>query len=134
MQDGITIIYDGHCPFCSSYVSMVRLRETVGQVDLIDARSDAPSVLAALSAGYDLDKGMLVTWEGTQFFGQDAVHLLATLSAPSGSVNNLQRILFASPHRAALLYPVLASGRRLFLRIFGRQTIAHERKNRAPTE
>lgn len=134
MHDGITIIYDGECPFCSSYVSMVRLRETVGEVELIDARSDAPSVLAALSAGYDLDQGMLVTWDGKQFFGQDAVHLLATLSAPSGGFNTLQRLVFASPRRAALLYPVLAGGRRLFLRLVGRQTIAEKRKSGARTE
>ena len=33
------IIYDGDCVFCSHYVRFVRLRETVGPVALIDARS-----------------------------------------------------------------------------------------------
>lgn len=128
MSDGITIIYDGQCPFCSSYVSMLRLRDTVGGVDLVDARSDDTRVASAISAGLDLDEGMLVIWEGRQFYGKDAVHLLATLSAPRGLLNGLQRRVFASPRRADMIYPVLARGRRAFLRLVGRSTIAADKK------
>ncbi|CAN0407117.1 unnamed protein product, partial [Scytosiphon promiscuus] len=33
------IVYDGECPFCSQYVKMLRIHESVGTVRLIDARS-----------------------------------------------------------------------------------------------
>ncbi|ETX27072.1 DCC1-like thiol-disulfide oxidoreductase family protein [Roseivivax isoporae] len=128
MSDHITVLYDGHCPFCASYTSMLRLRASVGRVDLVDARSDDPRVAAARAAGHDLDAGMVVTWRGRQFHGRDAVHLLATLSAPGGILNDLQRRVFASPRRAALAYPVLARGRRLFLRLAGRPPIGTRRE------
>jgi predicted DCC family thiol-disulfide oxidoreductase YuxK len=128
MSNGITILYDGQCPFCSSYVSMVRLRDTVGRVELVDARLDDPSVAQAMSAGLDLDEGMLVIWQDHQFYGQDAVHLLATLSGSGGFLNGLQRRVFASAGRAAWIYPVLAKGRRIFLRLVGRSTIAADKK------
>ena len=33
-----SIVYDGDCPFCSRYVKLVRLREALGSVDLVNAR------------------------------------------------------------------------------------------------
>lgn len=122
---GISVIYDGECPFCASYVSMMRLRQAVGPVDLVDARSGDPRVREVVRAGHDLDAGMVVLWQDEIFYGDRAVHLLATLSSEGGGpFNRLQRAVFANPRRAARLYPVLAFGRRLFLRLIGRQTIA----------
>jgi predicted DCC family thiol-disulfide oxidoreductase YuxK len=121
---GITVIYDGDCPFCASYVSMMRLRQAVGAVELVNAREGDPRVLAVQEAGYDLDTGMVVLWQGEVFFGENAVHLLATLSSGEGGVlDRIQRAAFADPRRAARLYPVLAAGRRLFLRLVGRRPI-----------
>lgn len=34
----VEVVYDGECPFCASYVALLRLRERVGEVRLIDAR------------------------------------------------------------------------------------------------
>lgn len=122
---GLTVIYDGECPFCTSYVAMMRLREEVGQVELVDARGDDPRVSDVRRAGFDLDAGMIVLWRERAFHGDQAVHLLAVLSAESGGLfNRLQRVAFASPHRAARLYPVLAAGRALFLRLAGRTPIS----------
>lgn len=116
----LTIIYDGECPFCSSYVAMMRLREAVGPVALVDARSQAPAVRAAVAAGFDLEEGMLVHWQGTAYHGAQAVHLLALLSRGDGMFNRLQKLVFRSPRSAALLYPWMVRGRRLWLRLAGR--------------
>ena len=35
------IAYDGECPFCSAYLQMVRLRDAVGPVALINVRENA---------------------------------------------------------------------------------------------
>ena len=38
------IVYDGECPFCTQYVKLMRLRETVGIVKPLNAREDHPVV------------------------------------------------------------------------------------------
>jgi predicted DCC family thiol-disulfide oxidoreductase YuxK len=119
----LTIIYDGQCPFCSSYVRMARLRETVGRVELVDARSGDPRVAEALAAGLDLDDGMVALWQGRQHYGAEAVHLIAMLSGEGGLGNRVQRSLFRSPRMAAALYPWLVRGRRAWLRLSGRAPI-----------
>lgn len=121
---GITVIYDAECPFCASYVAMMHLQAAVGKVDLVNAREDDPRVQRIQHEGHDLDSGMVVLWQDEVFHGDAAVHLLATLSGEGGGMfNRLQRAVFASPWRAARLYPVLAAGRRIFLRLVGRAPI-----------
>lgn len=125
----LTIIYDGECPFCASYVRMARLRETVGTVDLVDARSDDPRVAEAQADGLDLDDGMVVLWQGRRHYGAEAVRLIALLSGEGGVGNRLQRRLFRSPRVARALYPWLVRGRRLWLRLSGRARIGQGEKN-----
>ena len=53
------IIYDGDCIFCHNYVRLMRLRASLGNVELIDARGGDPRVWSYWSQGYDLNTGML---------------------------------------------------------------------------
>jgi len=121
--ESLTIIYDGECPFCSSYVRMARLRDAAGEVELVDARGTDPRVAEARAAGLDLDDGMVVLWQGRRHYGADAVHLIALLSDEGGLGNRLQRRIFRSPRAATVLYPWLVRGRRLWLRLSGRTPI-----------
>jgi hypothetical protein len=57
------------------------------------------------------------------FHGAAAMQHLSVLSSPGGIVNSAMRAVFRSPRRAAVLYPLLAAGRRLVLRILGRTTL-----------
>ncbi|MFN4157710.1 MAG: DUF393 domain-containing protein [Gemmobacter sp.] len=113
----------GRSPFCTRYVRLVRLRLTVGPVDLIDARDPDPRVAALRARGVDLDAGMVVRHGGQEFHGDAAIRHLSILSAPGGIVNGLMRAVFRSPARAARLYPWLARGRALTLRLMGRGRI-----------
>ena len=123
-QDGIDIVYDGECPFCSAYVRMTRLRDNVGAVRLIDARSDDPLAVGLRQSGLDLDRGMVVRLDGQIHHGDAAMVLLSSLSTESGAFNRLMRALFRSPGRARVLYPVLVAGRNATLRLLGRRKIA----------
>jgi hypothetical protein len=72
-------------------------------VELVNARDGDPRVRAVQKAGYDLDEGMVVLWQDEVFFGDGAVHLLATLSSEEGGLfDRIQRVVFADPRRAAV--------------------------------
>ena len=110
MRRKLNIIYDGQCPFCSAYVSHVRLREHA-DVTYTDART-APSLVAELAReGIDLDTGMVVTLDDARYHGAEAMHVLASLTTPSGAWNRMNAWLFGSAPRARILYPWLRRGR-----------------------
>ena len=119
----LVIIYDGDCPFCSRYVDLVRIRDTVGPVRLVNARSGAAEAIELQRAGYDLNDGMVAKYESRIYHGADCVNLLALLSSDSGIFNKINRAIFSSPILSRTLYPVLRFGRGLTLRLLGRSRI-----------
>ena len=116
-----TIVYDGECPFCSRYVKLLRLRESIGRVELVDARQGGPVVDEIRSAGLNLDQGMVLKMDGRLYYGADCIHRLALLSTPSGWFNSISRAIFRSPTASRLLYPVLRAGRNATLGALGRE-------------
>ena len=122
-QPEVLIVYDGQCPFCSRYVELVRLRQSLGQVRLINAREGGPLVDELQRAGVDLDEGMALKLDGRLYHGHDCIHMLALLSTPSSAFNRLNAALFRSPRAARLLYPVWRTGRNAALRLLGRSKI-----------
>lgn len=126
-----TIIYDGQCPFCSDYVSKLRLEHTVGKVELIDARTQPTLVAKLRSQGYELDKGMLFIHEGNYYFGHDAMHRLALLSSRSGWVNQFNKWLFSIKILAFFIYPLLRICRNATLLFLGRESLEHNTSQQA---
>jgi len=119
-----SVFYDGECPFCAQYVTLLRLKETVGPVNLVDVR-DNPDILEELNAqGYNLDKGMVVDIDGRRVGGAAAVNQLALLSTPSNLFNRLNKWIMSIPILAAILYPFLRVGRWCALFAMGRAQIS----------
>lgn len=119
----ILLIYDKECPACHFYCQVVRIRQSVGELVLIDAR-EHPEVLKEITAqGLDIDQGMVLKMAGQLYYGTDAIHLLALLSGRSGVFNRLNYWLFSSKKVAALLYPILRSCRNVLLKILGKTKI-----------
>lgn len=123
MNQPALVIYDGDCIFCQNYVKLVRLRETVGKVDLVDARSDDPRVAQYQRRGYDLNEGMLFVWNDQIYHGAEAVHVLGLLSSTKGWFNHLNRAIFSSKMVSRLLYPMLKAGRLATLLVRGKSLI-----------
>jgi predicted DCC family thiol-disulfide oxidoreductase YuxK len=118
------VVYDGECIFCSNYVKFLKLREAVGPVELIDARSDDPRVTDYWNRGYDLNDGMIFEFGGQTYHGDRAVNALALLSGGSSLFNRINRLLLANATLARIAYPALRFGRNVTLRLRGQNKLA----------
>lgn len=122
------ILYDGECPFCTRYVALVRLRESLGNVRLVNARDGGPELVCVRAHQLDIDEGMVLHWNGALYHGADCIHRLALLSTPSSVFNRLNAWMFKRPAVAKVLYPWMKAGRNLVLRALGRRKIGPEPK------
>jgi predicted DCC family thiol-disulfide oxidoreductase YuxK len=122
-SEGATIVYDGQCPFCSTYVRYTRLRDAVGPVKLVDARSGGPVVEEAIRAGFNLDEGMVLKYGGRLYHGADCLNMLSLLSSRSGLFNQMMAFAFARPGVAHMAYPALRAGRNATLKLLSRGQI-----------
>ena len=114
------IIYDGDCIFCANFVRLVALKNTVGPVDLIDARGSDPRIKAYWRAGYDLHEGMLFALDGRIYHGADALTRISLLSIGSTRLNRMVRLIFSNHAVSSVLYPALKFGRNIILVLRGK--------------
>lgn len=122
-RDRLTLYYDGDCPFCDSYVHLVRLREEY-DVDLVNARDDLGLYQRLLDEGLDLDAGMVLDIDGQRYHGAACINRVALLTTPSNGFNRLNKWLFSSPARSRWLYPVLVAGRNGVIKAKGIRPLA----------
>lgn len=123
------IIYDGECPFCSAYVRLVRLREAVGPVHLVDARAHPELTRDLHRDGIDLNETMVVQYGGETYAGSEAMQMLSLLSSNTGVLNRMMARILRDRGRARLLYPWLRAGRNLTLRLLGRTKLQPIQRN-----
>ena len=122
-DDTALVVYDGECIFCQNYVRMLRLKDAVGKVELVDARSDDPRVHTLWAQGYDLDEGMVFSYRNRIYHGADAVHALALLASSSTLFNRINALVLSNSRIARLTYPWLKAGRRITLWLRGRKLL-----------
>jgi len=121
-SNAIWFVYDGECPLCQFGASFYRLRQSVGSLHTIDARSehDHPVMQEINRAGLDVDQGMVIKYQDRLYQGRDALHLMAQLGATDECLANLvNNTLFRSKGLATLCYPFMKAGRNLALAIKG---------------
>ena len=116
----MVIVYDGECPFCKSYVRLMALKQAVGDVELVDARSLDKITRELTAAGYDLNEGMAAIYGEDVYYGSDAVTLISTLTQTRGLLGRAVAWTLRDPNRAHRIYPMLKLGRRLVLRLLGK--------------
>jgi len=124
MENGeILLVYDKECPACNNYCQVVRIRESIGSLKIIDAREDSDVMAEITAAGMDIDQGMVLKMGEQLYYGSDAIHTLALISSKSGIFNRFNYWVFKSKRGSAVLYPVLRFFRNLLLKILGKTKI-----------
>jgi predicted DCC family thiol-disulfide oxidoreductase YuxK len=122
-DEAVYIVYDGDCPVCSNYTRLVRLRENVGRVTILNAREDHEVVKEIKRQGYDLDAGMVLKIGNEIYFGADAMHMMAMLGQGTDLFARINYRLFHSRQFSMFIYPILRGGRAMLLKILGRKKI-----------
>ena len=119
----VLLVYDAECPACDNYCRLVRIREDVGRLVIVDAREDTPIMREITARGLDIDEGMVLKLGETLYYGSDAIHMLSLIGSRSGVFNRVNHHLFRSRRVAHALYPVLRAGRGVLLKLLGRTRI-----------
>jgi predicted DCC family thiol-disulfide oxidoreductase YuxK len=122
-KEEILLVYDKDCPACDNYCQVVRIRESIGELKIINARESSEVLEEITQLGLDIDQGMILKMGGVIYYGADAIHTLALISSRSGVFNRMNYWLFKSKRVSAVLYPLLRSFRNLLLKMLGKTKI-----------
>ncbi|MEW5680872.1 MAG: DCC1-like thiol-disulfide oxidoreductase family protein [Pseudomonadota bacterium] len=123
MPEPIVLIYDKDCPACNAYCQLVRIRQSVGELTLINAREDSAILRELTAQGLDIDQGMVLKVGDKLYYGSDAIYMLSLLSSRSGLFNRLNYHLFKSRKVANWLYPMLRACRNMLLKLMRKRKI-----------
>ena len=119
----LLLIYDKDCPACNAYSQLVRIRQSVGELQLVNAREDSAIMRELTAQGLDIDQGMVLVMANNRYYGSDAIYMLSLLSSRSGVFNRLNYHLFKSRRVAKVLYPLLRGCRNLLLKLLRKRKI-----------
>jgi len=119
----IFLVYDKECPACDYYCNLVRIRKSVGELVLVDAREPGPLMEEITAAGLDIDQGMVLIAGDRMYYGVDAIHALSIMGTRSGVFNRVTYWCFKSKVVSGILYPILRAGRNLLLKILKKTKI-----------
>ena len=117
MNKNIIFFYDGECPFCNHFAELLELKSNLKKISFIDARTNKEK----LPTNYDIDiKGALLISDNELYSGSEAISfIISKVKDPSDSLLALLKIIFVSPKRSRLLFPILIFTRRLLLTLKG---------------
>jgi predicted DCC family thiol-disulfide oxidoreductase YuxK len=119
----ILLVYDKECPACNAYCQIVRIRESVGDLRIIDAREKSDVLDEITAKGLDIDQGMVLKMGDQLYYGSDAIHALALISSRSGVFNRFNYWMFKSKAISSWLYQLLRFCRNLLLKLLGKTKI-----------
>lgn len=130
----IYFIYDGECPICNYAARAFRIKQAVGNLHLIDARTEPnhPLMQEVNKRGLNIDDGMVIIYEGGYYHGRDAIHLMGLLDSDIGWFNKINSFLFKSKPVAKICYPFLRACRNTLLKIKGVRKIDNLKRGSQP--
>ena len=95
-REEILLVYDRECPACNAYCQVVRIRESVGDLRIVDARENSEVMNEITAQGLDIDQGMVLKMGDQLYYGSDAINTLALIGSRSGMFNRFNYWIFKS--------------------------------------
>ena len=114
----IWFVYDGECPLCKQAALALRIKDTYGTLQLLNARESVEhSLIKKINVeGFDLDEGMVI-YDGERFYhGKGALRFMAKYGDNKGLFNLMTKLLYWSDGIASVTYPWLRGIRNMLLR------------------
>jgi hypothetical protein len=102
---------------------VVNIRESVGDLRIVDARENSKVMDEITSQGLDIDQGMVLRMGGRLYYGADAIHALALIGSRYGIFNRINYWMFKSKTASRFIYPILRFSRNVLLKILGKKKI-----------
>jgi predicted DCC family thiol-disulfide oxidoreductase YuxK len=122
-REQILLVYDRECPACNAYCKVVKIRESVGDLRIVDARKNSEVMNEITAQGLDIDQGMVLKMGEQLYYGADAIHTLALIGSRSGILNRLNYWMFKSKIISRIFYPLLRASKNLLLKILKKTKI-----------
>jgi predicted DCC family thiol-disulfide oxidoreductase YuxK len=122
-REEILLVYDRECPACNAYCQVVKIRESVGNLRIVDARENSEVLHEITAEGLDIDQGVVLKMGDQLYYGSDAIHTLALIGSRSGILNRINYWVFRSKTMSSILYPFLRFLRNFLLKILGKSKI-----------
>ena len=116
MNEDLTFIYDGECPFCNHFAELLELKSKLDKISILDGRKNKNIINSLLKKGYDIDKGAILLKGDDIFHGAEAINFICNqINNPSGRLLKLLSKVFKSDKRTKLFFPLLLRARRFAL-------------------
>ncbi len=119
----ILLVYDHQCAVCDAFSRKVRVRDTAGKLNLVNARDPSPVMDEITARGLDIDRGMVLKVDDKLYYGSDAIHELSLMSNAGDAFNWLTYGIFRSRRLSHIFYPILVVGHNLLLKLMGKSKI-----------
>ena len=121
IKPDIWFVYDGECPICQLGADLFKVRQAVGALHTIDARTekDHPIMAEINEAKLNLDDGMVLKYGGMLYQGDEALIIMAYIGDSKDLFNGMNRTLFRTRILSKLCYPFMKLGRDIALKIKG---------------
>jgi len=116
-REEILLVHDLECPACKVYCQLVRIRDDVGNLRIVEARVNSDVMNEITAQGLDIDQGIFLKMEDQISYGSDAMHMLALIGSFSGIFNRFNYWMFKSKKTSSILYSLLIFSRNLLLKI-----------------
>ncbi len=104
---GVILVYDGHCPMCSSFSQRLRLIKAAGEFELVDARSDHYLLPELKRRHIDLNVGMVLLVHDEIYQGVEAATVLAGMVGRWDFFNRCVYQIFSRKWLSVVVYPAL---------------------------